>query len=181
MSHRARNTTVATALGLLIGLAPSAMAADQHSTTQPDRISREVRHELVLLPYYGVFDNLAFRLDGGTVTLLGQVTQPKLKSDAEKAVKQIEGVTQVNNNIEVLPLSAMDDQIRRAAFREIYGSPALDRYGFQAVPSIHIIVKNGHIVLEGAVANQADSDMAAIRAKTVPNAFSVDNHLRIQP
>ena len=179
MLHQTR-ATAGTALSLLIALTPFAMAADQH-TTKPDRISREVRHELVLLPYYGVFDNLAFRVDGGTVTLLGEVTRPTLKSDAEKSVKQIEGVTQVNNNIEVLPLSPTDDQIRRAAFREIYGTTALDRYAFQAVPSIHIIVKDGHIVLEGTVANQADRDMAGVRANTVPNAFSVDNHLRIEP
>jgi hyperosmotically inducible protein len=175
-----RSTTLGIAVSLAIGLAPSAMAADQHST-QPDRISREVRHELVLLPYYGVFDNLAFQVNGGVVTLLGAVTRPTLKSDAENAVKQIEGVTQVNNNIEVLPWSPMDDQIRRAAFEAIYGSSALDRYRLQAVPSIHIIVKDGHIVLEGAVATKADHDTAGIRANTVPNVFSVDNRLQIEP
>lgn len=146
----------------------------------PDRLSREVRHELVTLPYYGVFDNLAFRVDNGTVTLLGEVTRPTLKSEAENVVKGIEGVSQVVNKIEVLPVSPMDDQIRRATFREIYGTTGLDRYGFQAVPSIHIIVKNGNVVLEGVVASAADRDMAGVRAKAVPNVFSVDNRLRIE-
>ena len=145
-----------------------------------DRITREVRHELVTLPYYGVFDNLAYRVDNGVVTLFGEVTRPTLKSDAEKAVKGIEGVTQVVNNIEVLPVSTMDDQIRKAVYRAIYGSPNLERYAVQAVPSIHIIVKNGHVTLEGAVANKLDADAAAIQAKTVPGVFSVDSHLRVE-
>src|SRR5580658_8015312 len=111
-----------------------------------DRISREVRHELVMLPYYGVCDNLAYSVSGGSVTLYGQVTNPTLKSDAGNVVKKIEGVTKVDNKIEVLPLSPMDDQLRRAVYRAIYGDPSLStRYGFQAVPSIHIIVKNGHL------------------------------------
>jgi hyperosmotically inducible periplasmic protein len=145
-----------------------------------DRITREVRHELVTLPYYGVFDNLAYRVDnGGVVTLFGEVTRPTLKDDAEKAVKSIEGVARVANEIEVLPPSPMDDQIRRAVYRAVYGSPSLERYALQAVPSIHIIVKNGHVTLEGAVANKGDADAALIRTKTVPGVFSVDSHLRI--
>src|SRR3981189_159106 len=102
------------------------------------RIAREVRHQLLMLPYYGVFDDLAFRVDGGTVTLLGAVTRPTLKSDAERVVKRIEGVERVVNQIEVLPLSPMDDQIRMAEYRAIYGDPALStRYGYRALPSIH--------------------------------------------
>jgi hyperosmotically inducible protein len=159
-------------------LAFSVLAGAAETNGAPDRVTREVRHELVTLPYYGVFDNLAYRVDGGTVTLFGEVTRPTLKSDAEKVVKDIEGVSRVVNTIEVLPLSSMDDQIRRAVFREIYGTDGLDRYGFQAVPSIHIIVKNGHVTLVGMVANAADRDLAGIRAKTVPNVFSVQNHLR---
>ncbi len=117
-------------------------------TADENKVTKEVRHALVTLPYYGVFDDLAFRVNGGTVTLLGAVAQPVLKSDAEKAVKRVEGVNQIVNNIEVLPLSPMDDQIRRAVYRAIYGDPALsDRYGFRAVPSIHIIVRNGHVTL----------------------------------
>jgi len=146
-----------------------------------NRIAREVRHQLVMLPYYGVFDDLAFRVDGGKVTLLGAVTRPTLKSDAENVVKRIEGVTQVDNQIEVLPLSSMDDQIRMAEYRAIYGDPTLStRYGFRAVPSIHIIVRNGNVTLEGVVANQSDKDLINVRANSVPNVFKVTNDLQVE-
>ena len=144
-----------------------------------DRIIREVRHELVMLPYYGVFDNLSYRVDGGSVTLMGQVTRPTLKSDAGNAVKGIEGVTRVDNQIQVLPLSPMDDGLRQAEYRSIYGHPGLDRYAMQAVPPIHIIVDNGKVTLEGVVATQSDKDMAGIRANTVSGVFSVVNNLRL--
>jgi hyperosmotically inducible protein len=143
-----------------------------------DRISREVRHELVMLPYYGVFDNLLYRVEGRTVTLMGQVTRPTLKSDAGNAVKNIEGVEKVDNQIQVLPLSPADDQTRLAEYRAIYGYPGLDRYAMQAVPPIHIIVDNGKVTLEGAVDTQADKDTAALRANTVAGVFSVTNHLQ---
>lgn len=146
-----------------------------------NRIAKEVRHQLVMLPYYGVFDDLAFQVNGGTVTLLGAVTRPTLKSDAERTVKRVEGVTQVNNNIEVLPLSPNDDQIRRAEYRAIFGDPALsDRYGFRAIPSIHIIVRNGQVTLEGVVANQGDKTLVGVRANQVPNVFSVTNNLLVE-
>ena len=145
-----------------------------------NRIAREVRHQLLMLPYYTIFDDLAFRVDGSTVTLLGAVTNPVLKSSAENVVKGIEGVTQVNNQIEVLPVSPMDWQIRRAEFRAIYGDPQIgDRYGHQALPSIHIIVKNGHVTLEGVVANQMDKNLINVRANSVPNVFSVENNLQV--
>src|ERR1700738_1167347 len=118
------------------------------------RLEREVRHELAMLPYYSVFDNLAFRVDDGTVTLMGQVTRPTLKSDAENVVKHIEGVERVINKIEVLPPSPDDDRIRIATYRAIYGDPALNRYAHQAIPPIHIIVKNGNVTLEGVVATE---------------------------
>lgn len=144
-------------------------------------IMREVRHELLMLPYYNVFDNLAFRVDDdGTVTLLGQVTRPTLKDDAGRVVKKIDGVTQVKNQIEVLPLSPDDERIRVAAFRAIYSESALNRYAHQAVPPIHIIVRNGNITLEGVVANQADKTLAGIRANSVPGAFAVTNNLRVE-
>lgn len=144
------------------------------------RLVQEVRHQLVMLPYYTIFDDLAFRVNGSTVTLLGAVTNPVLKSDAENVVKRIEGVTQVNNQIEVLPPSPMDEQIRRAEFRAIYGDPQIgDRYGHQALPSIHIIVKNGHVKLEGVVANQMDKNLINVRANGVPNVFSVENDLQV--
>lgn len=146
-----------------------------------NRIVREVRHQLVMLPYYGVFDDLAFKADGGTVTLMGAVTRPTLKSDAENVVKRIEGVTQVVNEIKVLPPSPMDDQIRRAVYRAIYGDPSLSiRYGFRAVPSIHIIVESGHVTLEGVVANETDKNLANLRANGVARVFSVTNELQVE-
>ena len=143
-----------------------------------DRIYKEVRHELVMLPYYGVFDNLAYKVDpDGTVTLLGQVALPTLKSDAENAVKRIEGVEKVVNNLEVLPTSGNDDRIRRATYRAIYGNSVLSQYQLRAVPPIHIIVKNGHVTLEGAVARQMDKQIAGMQANGVHGAFSVTNNL----
>ena len=145
-----------------------------------DRITREVRHELVMLPYYGVFDNLGYRVDGGTVSLSGQVTRPTLKSDAENVVKGIEGVTRVDNQIEVLPLSSMDDGIRIATYRTIFGKPGLDRYAMQAVPPIHIVVANGKVTLEGVAATEADKNLAGIYANTVSGVFSVTNNLHVE-
>lgn len=150
------------------------------SRTGQDRIARQVRHELVMLPYYGVFDNLAFRVNGDTVELLGQVTRPTLKSDAEAVVKDVEGVEKVVNNIEVLPLSPNDDRLRLALYRAIYGHSALNRYALQAVPPIHIIVKNGHVTLEGVVANAMDRQIAEMQAKSVPGVFSVTDHLTVE-
>ena len=143
-------------------------------------LTQEVRHQLLEVPWYSVFDNLAFQVNGTEVTLLGQVVNPTLKTDAETAVKGIEGVTKVNNNIEVLPTSPMDDQIRRAEYHAIYGDPALYRYSMGAVPSIHIIVKNGHVTLLGVVGNEMDKNVAGVRAMTVSNAFSVQNDLRVE-
>jgi len=151
------------------------------SSAKPDYITREVRDELVMLPYYGVFDNLSYRVDADTVTLLGQVTRPTLKSDAEKAVKGVEGVERVVNDIEVLSLSSADDQIRLAVYRSIYGFDGLNRYGTQAVPPIHIIVRYGNVTPEEVVSNDADRNMANLRANPVPNVFSVENRLRVEP
>ena len=148
-------------------------AADKHKGS----LEREVRHELVMLPYYGIFDNLAYRVEGRTVTLLGQVSRPTLRTDAESAVKSIEGVEHVVNEIEVLPTSPNDDRIRRAAYRAIYSQEPLERYAMGAVPSIHIIVKNGNLTLVGVVANSGDKNIAGIAANGVPGAFSVTNNL----
>jgi hyperosmotically inducible protein len=134
-----------------------------------------------MLPYYTVFDNLAFRIEGiDTVVLMGQVVKPTLKEDAEKVVRNIEGAGKVVNHIEVLPLSPSDDRIRRAAFRTIYSLMGLDRYALSAIPSIHIVVKNGNITLEGVVANRADKDLAGITARQVSRAFGVTNNLAIE-
>ena len=157
--------------------------------TPPDRgsenyetwLTREVGHELIQVPWLSVFDNLQYGVKGSEVTLSGQVWQPVTKDDAQTAVKRIEGVTKVNNNIEVLPTSPMDDQIRRAEYRAIYGEPQLQRYAMGVLPSIHIIVKNGHVTLAGTVDSQMDKDVAEIRAKSVPNVFSVDDNLQVRP
>lgn len=143
-------------------------------------LENAVRHQLVMLPYYNVFDHLAFRVDGsGNVLLLGEVTRPTLKSDAENVVRRIEGVRGVSNQIEVLPLSPMDDRIRWAVARAIYGYGPLQRYGLGAQPPIHIIVKNGNVALEGVVASDFDKNAANIRANGVFGVFSVQNDLQV--
>lgn len=143
------------------------------------RIQKEVRHELLMLPYVSLFDNLAFRVDGDKVTLLGQVTNPSVKSDAERAVKGIEGVEQVDNQIEVLPPSPMDDRLRIALFHAIYGYAPLEKYNMGVNRPIRIIVKGGHVTLEGVVDSQADKDVAGIRANGVSGIFSVTNNLQV--
>jgi hyperosmotically inducible protein len=160
----------------LVSLPASAMAQNQEPKAQQNMI-KEIRHQLVLLPWYSVFDNLSFRIEGSKVILLGQVVKPTLKSDAEAAVKGVEGVSSVQNDIEVLPNSPMDDQLRRAVYRAIYSEPALSRYALSAVPSIHIIVKNGNVTLEGVADNDTDKNLAGLRANGVPNVFSVKNNL----
>src|SRR5215471_9891368 len=145
------------------------------------RLAKQVRHELLTLPYYGVFDDLAFRIDGNSVTLLGATANPTLKRDAETSVKHIEGVERVDNQIELLPVSGNDDRIRLAVFRAIYGDPALStRYGIRSIPPIHIIVKNGNVTLEGVVANEMDKNIANIRANGVSGVFSVRNDLMVE-
>ena len=168
---------IRTLVAPMIVIAATVLGA-QTSQRAADRVTREVRHELVMLPFYDVFDNLTYRVDGPKVTLSGQVTRPTLKSDAESVVKKIEGVETVDNQIEVLPLSPNDDRVRRAAYRAIFSKAPLQRYQLSAVPPIHIIVKNGNLTLEGAVANEGDKNMAEIAAKAVHGAFSVTNNLR---
>ena len=147
----------------------------------PKTLDEKVLHEINMLPYYGVFDILSFRVDGNKVTLLGKVWQPWLKRDAENAVKHIEGVGQMDDQIEVLPLSDFDDRIRLQTVRAIYGYPALSRYALGTHPPIHILVKNGHVTLEGAVANTMDRELAYVRANGVPGVFSVTNELQVNP
>src|SRR5260370_32538139 len=148
------------------------------SARATDRITREVRHELLMLPYFGVFDNIAYKVDGYKVTLLGQVTRPTLKSDAENVVKKIEGVEQVDNQIEVLPPSPMDDQLRRRLYRAIYGFPSLQKYSLGVQQPIRIIVKGGNVTLEGVVDNETDKNTAGIRANSLSGVFSVTNNLQ---
>ncbi|PYX80987.1 MAG: transport-associated protein [Acidobacteria bacterium] len=159
----------------------SASQTSALSQRSQERISREVRHQLVLLPFYSVFDNLAYQVSPeGTVTLIGQVVKPTLKSDAENVVKHIEGVEKVVNNIQVLPVSPDDDRIRRATYRAIYSNEVLSQYELRAVPPIHIIVSNGHVTLEGVVARQMDKQIAEMQAKGVPGVFSVTDNLRVE-
>ncbi|MGA3087906.1 MAG: BON domain-containing protein [Terriglobales bacterium] len=154
---------------------------DQSSAKAQERIIREVRHELLMLPYFGVFDYIAFKVEGYNVALLGQVVRPTLKSDAENVVKRIEGVEKVDNQIEVLPPSPMDDRLRLTLYRAIYGYPALEKYALGVQKPIRIIVKNGRVTLEGVVDNDADKNLAGLRANSVPGIFSVTNNLQVVP
>src|ERR1700757_2576419 len=164
----------------LLYISALAQNSARPSAQSVERIQKEVRHELVMLPFLGVFDNLAYKVDGYNVTLLGQVARPTLKSDAENVVKRIEGVEKVVNDIEVLPTSINDDRIRRATYRAIYGNDVLSQYQLRAVPPIHIIVKNGNVTLEGVVARQMDKQIAEIQTKSVPGVFAVTNNLRVE-
>ena len=168
---------------ILLSLATLGLTQDrgQPSAKSQDRITREVRHELLMLPYFGVFDYIAFKVEGSTVTLLGQVVRPSLKSDAENALKRIEGVEKVDNQIEVLPPSPMDDGLRIRLYREIYGYPALEKYALGVQKPIRIIVKNGRVALEGVVDSEADKNLAGMRANSVPGIFQVTNNLQVVP
>jgi hyperosmotically inducible periplasmic protein len=182
--RRIANLALAAALLLGTGAMVSAQAVGQTSSSanqkMQDRITREVRHELVMLPYLTIFDNLAYKVEGDTVTLYGQVRNPVNKEDAQNAVKKIEGVAKVNNQIEVLPPSPSDDRIRRQVARAIFSEDGLFKYSMGALPPIHIIVNGGHVTLEGAVDNQTDKNLAFIRANGVPGVFSVQNNLRVE-
>jgi BON domain-containing protein len=176
----ATHRRIATALlAMTLGLVslPAATAAQNQEPKAQQNMVKEIRHQLVLLPWYSVFDNLSFRIEGSKVILMGQVVKPTLKSDAEGAVKNVEGVSSVQNDIEVLPNSPMDDRLRRALYRAIYSEPGLQRYALSAVPSIHIIVKNGNVTLVGVADNDTDKNLAGLRANGVPNVFSVKNEL----
>ncbi len=167
-------------VAILFSLAALGVSQDREQPTarSQDRITREVRHELLMLPYFGVFDNIAYKVDSGTVTLLGQVVRPTLKSDAENAVKHIEGVDRVDNQIEILPPSPMDQRLRMQLFRAIYGYAPLEKYDLGVQKPIRIIVKNGRVTLEGVVDSEADKNMAGVRANGVPGIFSVTNNLQ---
>jgi hyperosmotically inducible protein len=134
----------------------------------------------VTLPFYGVFDNLAYEVNGDTVTLHGQVVRPSTRSDAEHRVRRLDGVSRVVNQIEVLPLSSFDDSIRYRAYRTVFGTGSLYRYAMGANPSIHIVVNRGHLTLEGVVGSEGDSRFAHIAARQVPGVFSVTNNLRVE-
>lgn len=156
-----------------------AQERDMPSARSQERITREVRHELLMLPYFGVFDHIAFQVQSETVILSGQVVRPSLKSDAESSLKHIEGVTKVDNQIEVLPPSPMDDRLRLELYRAIYGYTALEKYALGVQKPIRIIVKNGRVSLEGVVDNEGDKNVAGLRANGVPGLFGVTNNLQV--
>jgi hyperosmotically inducible protein len=172
-------TTISAFTTPLVG---SAFASGKPQKDARAHIIKEIRHELATLPYYGVFDWLEFEVrPDNTVVLRGQVVRPTTKSDAEARVRDVEGVTKVVNEIEVLPLSPQDDRLRAALYRAIYDwDGPLFRYATQAVPPIHIIVKNGRAVLKGVVASKSDADLAYIKARGVPGLFDVKNELQVE-
>ena len=179
-------TKALTLLASFLFLASLSAAAQDVQSGQPsaksqERITREVRHELLMLPYFGVFDYIAYKVDGDTVTLLGQVVRPSLKPDAENVVKRIEGVEKVDNQIEVLPPSSMDDRLRTRLFRAIYQYPPLQKYELGVQKPIRIIVKNGRATLEGVVDNDSDKNLVNVRANGVSGLFSVTNNLQVVP
>jgi osmotically-inducible protein OsmY len=172
--------TIFVACCTILALASTVLAQqDQASARSTDRITKEVRHELLMLPYLGVFDNLAYKVDGNNVTLMGQVTRPTLKSDAENVVKRIEGVEHIDNQIEVLPPSPIDESLRRQLYRAIYGHPTLQKYALGVQQPIRIIAKGGKVTLEGVVDSEADKSIANIQANGVPGVFSVTNNLQV--
>lgn len=170
---------LAVSLLTLTPLMAAKVSVEQKGAPSEERIAREVRHELLMLPWFGVFDNISYKVDGSTVTLMGQVVRPTLKSDSENAVKHIEGVEKVVNQIDVLPPSPMDDRLRLELYRAIYGYPALEKYALGVQKPIRIIVKNGHVALEGVVDNDADKNLVSVRANSVPGIFSVNNNLQV--
>ena len=179
---KTKSAIAALAIAAMLGVSPLT-AAPLNNTKQVEvevPLAREVRHDLVMLPFYNVFDNLTFQITGkNDVTLGGEVTQPVVKGDAFNAIRRIEGIGKVTNDIQVLPLSPYDNHLRIALFRRIYSTPGLDLYALRAVPTIHIIVKHGNVTLVGAVGNNMDKNLAGIVANEVPGVFSVTNNLTV--
>jgi hyperosmotically inducible protein len=177
MRTKIRNLGLVLILGLV---ALPLVASATYSQAQMSPLERKIRHELVTLPFYSIFDTFSFRVEGSKVILSGEVTRPTLKTSAERVVARIEGVTAVENNIEVLPLSNFDNRIRLGVLRAVYGHPVLNRYALQAIGPIHIIVKNGNVTLEGVVSREMEKNVAFIQANSVPGVFSVTNNLRVE-
>jgi len=167
-------------LGATLLAAQLGFASNHNNNAGMSRVEREVRREIVTLPFYSLFDHFAFSVDGETVTLMGKVSRPTLKSDAENVVKKIEGVEKVNNQIEVLPLSPNDDRLRLALYQSIYGHSVLQTLSVRAVPPIHIIVENGNVTLEGVVLNDMQKQIAGAQANSVSGVFSVTNNLSVE-
>jgi hyperosmotically inducible periplasmic protein len=167
-------------LAAAVLIAPMGLNAAVSNSKSLTKLENNVRHELVMLPWFSIFDNLQYQVHGNEVVLSGQVTRPTLKTDAQRVVERIEGVERVVNNIEVLPLSPFDDRVRMAVARSIFGYGPMYRYAMGANPPIHIIVKNGNVTLVGVVANEMDKNIANIRANGVSGVFSVTNNLVVE-
>lgn len=173
---------IITLVAMLFIAVSVAVAAPGVSSASADnqRLVKQVRHELLTLPYYGVFDNLAYKVEGNTVTLYGQVVRSSTRTDAERRVRRLPGVAQVVNQIELLPLSGFDDQIRVRAYRTVFRTGGLYRYAMGSNPSLHIVVNNGHLTLEGVVGSRMDRQLAYMAANSVPGVFSVTNNLQVE-
>lgn len=173
--------------GLVIALAPQVLLARTATVAEAvksspagGQLGKQVRQKLLRLPYYGVFDDLGYSIDGGKVTLHGQVVHASTRSDAERSVARIPGVTQVVNKIQVLPLSGFDDSIRVNTYRALQRTAGLYRYFMGTNPSLHIVVDRGHVTLTGVVSNKMDKQLAYITASGIPGAFSVTNNLQVE-
>jgi len=177
---RIKNIMVALAMVFAVAVSP-ALAAPQNASANT-ALARQVRKNLVTLPFYGVFDNLAYEVtdDGDTVVLYGHVTRPSTRKDAERRVSKIEGVERVVNKIEVLPVSPFDDRIRARTYRAVFNTSGLYRYAMGVNPSIHIVVNRGHVTLEGVVSSKMDRQLAYMAANQVAGVFSVTNNLVVQ-
>ena len=172
---------LAGALVLAASVAAAAPSEQAGQRAAYEQLAKKVRKELVTLPWYGVFDNLAYEINGSTVTLSGQVVQPSTRKDAERRVRRLAGVERVVNNIEVLPLSSFDDSIRVSAYRSLFGwNSPLHRYGLGVNPSVHIVVDRGHLTLEGVVSTEGDRRLAYMLVNSIPGVFSVKNNLRAE-
>ncbi|MBA3323683.1 MAG: BON domain-containing protein [Pyrinomonadaceae bacterium] len=175
-----KNNNLVLVIALMLAFTGAAPAKAGAQALSHQQLAKKVRQELVTLPLYGVFDNLAYQIEGGTVTLYGQVVKPVTRKDAERRIAKLPGVKTLVNNIEVLPLSNFDDELRVRTYRAVFSSGGLYRYGRGVNPSIHIVINRGHVTLEGVVANEADSQIANLAARSVPGVFSVTNNLRAE-
>lgn len=175
-----RNLIVGTGVALALSLSAGATTSGPISGQSMERIQKQVRHELNMLPYVNAFDFMTFTVnENGTVTLNGEVTNPVLKSDAGNVVKRVEGVERVDNNIQVLPVSFFDNGLRLRLYRTIYGYAPLTKYALGVSKPIRIIVENGHVTLMGVVDSEMDRNLAGLRANSVPGIFSVENQLKV--
>ena len=172
---------MAGALLFVAGLASATTPSTPPAPQSDDALGNRVRHEIVMYPYYGIFDNVTYRVSNGSVELTGAVTEPWKKDAIGKSVQRIAGVTSLTNSLEVLPLSQMDNRLRWQLARAIYSDPSLSRYAVQSIPPIHIIVDNGHVTLEGVVNNNLEKDVAGMRAGAAGLSFGpITNHLRVE-